>query len=214
MKIQYLILLLLLIPCVSALPTTGAASAISSNNVSLAATGVTTTAWFEYGMTSGSLIWKTPNQSASGVYNRVVMGSPLMSGQKFYYRVCDVTGCGAESFFTLTVATLQPQTTFGYVYQNVTESGFDPGMIGMNAMQPYLWVSPANIVWAMLFFFMFAGLWMRGRDVTIPTILGLLIGFVIFNPTYGVAMDPAFISMSQGLAYASIAGIVMSIFKK
>lgn len=217
MKHLILILALLMIAAsASALPTTGAATLIGSNNVTLAAAGVTTTAWFEYGLTSGSLIWKTPNQTATGAYSRFVYGSPLMGGQKFYYRACDVTGCGAELSFTLATVTPQPQTTFGYIYQNVTESGFDPAIMALNAMEPYMWpVMPAtSVVWGLLFFFIFAALWIRGRDVTIPVILGLIIGFVAFNPAYGVGIPAPFVGISQGIAYASLAGIIMALFKK
>jgi len=220
MKAQYFFIILLILaslvlPCVSALPTTGAASLISSNNVTLSATGVTDVAWFEYGLTSGSLIWHSFNQTASGVHSQRIYGSPLMGGQKFYYRACDVTGCGAESSFTLAVVTPQPQTTFRYIYQNVTESGFDPAIMAFNAVEPYMWPLPtASYMWGMLFLFIFAGMWMRGRDVTIPVILGLIVGFVAFNPSYGMGMPPQFVGISQGIAYASIAGIAMAIFKK
>jgi hypothetical protein len=210
------IAILLLVCSVGALPVTGAASAVSSNNVTLAAAGTTTTAWFEYGMTSGSLIWRSPNETASGAYSKRLYGSPLMGGQKFYYRICDVTGCGAESFFTLAVVTPQPQTTFGYIYRNVTDSGFDPSIVAFNAMEPYMWpASPSrSVIWGLVFLFIFAGLWMRGKDVTIPVVLGLVVGFIALNPTYGVGMPVEFIGISQGIAYASLAGIIMAIFKK
>lgn len=218
MKLLYLILvaMLVLLPAVSALPTTGAASLIGSNNVTLAAAGVTTTAWFEYGLTSGSLIWKSPNDTATGAYSKRIYGSPLMGGQEFYYRACDVTGCGAELSFTMAVVTPQPQTTFGYIYQNVTESGFDPVLIGANAMEPYMWpVAPAtSIVWGLVFLFIFAGLWMRGRDVTIPVMLGFIVGFIALNPSYGIGVPAPFAGIAQGIVYASLAGIIMVLFKK
>jgi hypothetical protein len=215
--ITLLIILALVAPVVSALPANGAATLISSNNVTLAAAGVTAPAWFEYGLTSGSLIWRTPNDTtAAAAYTRRIYGSPLMGGQKFYYRACDVTGCGAESDFTLLTVTPQPTTTFGYIYQNVTESGFDPAIMAFNAMEPYMWPSipSQSVVWGLIFLFIFAGLWFRGRDVTIPVILGLIVGFIALNPAYGVGMPPQFVGMSQGIAYASVAGIIMAIFKK
>lgn len=207
---------MLLVSSVSAAPVTGAASLIGSNNVTLAAAGVTAPVWFEYGMTSGSLIWRTPNETKTGAYSRWVYGSPLMGGQKFYYRVCDSVGCGVEKDFTMAVVTPQPQTTFGYIYQNVTESGFDPSIMALNAMEPYMWpVMPAtSVVWGLVFFFIFTALWIRGRDVTIPVILGLIVGFIAFNPAYGVGMPAPFVGISQGIAYASLAGIILAIFKK
>jgi hypothetical protein len=210
------LLIFALIAGVSAIPVTGAAAGMTSNSVTLAAAGVTTTAWFEYGLTSGSLLWQTPNETASGAYSRTITGSPLMGGQTFYYRICDVTGCGAEGNFVLLAVTPQPTTTFGYIYQNVTESGFNPAIVAYNAMEPYMWpaIPARSVIWGMFFLFIFAGLWMRERDVTIPVILGLIVGFMAFNPVYGVAMPAEFIGMSQGIAYASLAGIVFAIFKK
>lgn len=199
---------------VSAVPTTQPATLISSNNVTFTGNGMTSPNWFEYGMTSGYLSWKTPNQTSVGTVSYTALGSPLIGGQIYYYTACDGTGCGAEETFTLAQVTPQPQTTFGYVYENITQSGFDPAIIAYDAVQPYFWVSPQAVVWGLLFFFIFAALWIRGRDVTIPAILGLITGFMVFNPTYGVMMPAEFIGMSQGIAYASLAGIVLSIFKK
>ncbi len=206
--------LVLLIAIVSAVPTTGSSSLISSNNVTLTSTAATSATWFEYGMTSGYLTWKTPNFTATGADTYWVHGSPLMAGQIYYWRACDVTGCGVEKTFTLATATLAPQPTFGYVYQNVTESGFDPAIVAYDAVQPYFWVAPQPVVWGLLFMFIFMALWIRGRDTTVPAILGLIVGFMVFNPTYGVQLPGEFIGLSQGLAYASLAGIVMGIFKK
>ena len=69
--------IVLVISCaVSGAPVTGAASMISSNNVTLASTGATGITWFEYGMTSGYLTWKTPNATATDPYSKYVYGCP------------------------------------------------------------------------------------------------------------------------------------------
>jgi hypothetical protein len=206
--------MLVMVAGVTAIPTTGAATNVTSNSVNLSASGITGTGWFEYGLTTGYLSWKSPNTTVTGTMTRILYGSPLMGGQTFYYKVCDTTGCGNELSFSLAAVTPAPQTTFGYVYQNVTETGFDPIAITNNAIQPYIWVAPISVIWGLVFLFIFSALWLRGRDVTVPTILGLICGFVLFNPVYGMTLHPDFIGMSQGLAYASCAGIVFSIFKK
>ena len=199
---------------VSAVPTTNPASLISSNNVTFSGSGMASPNWFDYGMSSGYLIWKTPNQTAAGLVNYTEVGSPLIGGQVYYYKACDNTGCGAEETFTLATVTPQPQTTFSYVYENITQSGFDPAIVAYDAVQPYFWVSPPSVVWGLLFFFIFAALWVRGRDVTIPSLLGLITGFMVFNPTYGIQMPAEFIGMSQGICYASLSGIILALFKK
>lgn len=212
--ILFILAMAVIIGAVSAAPVTGAVTLAGSNNMTLHSTGAVGITWFEYGLTSGYLSWKTPNATATDPYEKWVYGSPLIAGQKYYVRACDTTGCGAEVFATLAAATPAPQPTFGYIYQNLTESGFDPVIVAYDAVQPYFWVAPQPVIWGLLFFFMFAAMWMRGRDVLIPSILGMIAGFVAFNPTYGVAIPAVFVGMSQGIVYASMAGIIMSIFKR
>ena len=61
----FVLVICVLSSSVSALPTTGAATLIGTNNATLAATGVTTTGWFEWGQYQNSLYWRTSNVTAS-----------------------------------------------------------------------------------------------------------------------------------------------------
>ena len=63
--ILVIVVLILCVSVVSALPTTGAATLVGSNNATLHATGVTTEGWFEWGSLQDYLYWKTPNITAS-----------------------------------------------------------------------------------------------------------------------------------------------------
>jgi hypothetical protein len=213
-------LLILAAPHVGALPTTGAATLVGSNNVTVTSSGAATTCWFEWGMlTDGEESWSTPNQTpVGGVCTKTIKGSPLVGGSVFYYRVCDVTGCGADATFTTAAVTPIPTTTYGAIFDNLTDNQMDITMVSYQATAPYMWLVPGNavLVWGLLFSFIFMGMWLRGRDVTVPTIVGFLIGSFIFMGNYGLQLGiPGEIAeLGQGIMYAAIAGILLSLIKK
>src|SRR5574337_1225790 len=90
--------------------TTGSATNVTSNSATLNglvnANGLSTTAWFEYGMTSGSYGNKLPTQSISGSSDTSVSDiiSGLSEGTTYYYRLVAQnsagTTYGAEKSFT------------------------------------------------------------------------------------------------------------------
>jgi hypothetical protein len=210
-----LIVLWCMIAPVLAVPTTGAAGLVGSNNATLFLTGGSGTNWFEYGQKTGSLTWRTPNTSNS---NYTVYGSPLLGATKFYYRACDNTGCGAESSFTTVALTPSPQTTFGAALNNMTQSNYDIEVIAGNSIAGYFWLVPTfpTIVWGLLFFAIYLGLWIRERDLVVPVILGLITGsFVMFSDSgLSLGLPIEFLSIAQGITYAAVAGIVLSIMKR
>lgn len=216
---KYLILLLALL-CLAvpvlALPTTSAATLVGENTAFLQMTGGTNPMWFEYGQKSGSLTWVTPNSSFP---NYTVYGSPLTGNTVFYFRACDTTGCGAELSFTTSVLTPQPQTTFGAGVDNITRSSFDILVLAHESIGGYFWIAPGNlsvIVWGLLFFGIYIGLWIRERDLVVPVILGLITGtFIMWGDTgLGLGIPPEFLAMAQGIAYAALAGIILSLLKR
>ncbi|TVM00546.1 MAG: hypothetical protein CV087_13155, partial [Candidatus Brocadia sp. WS118] len=99
-------------PSPNPLITTGAATNITSSSVTLNGTvnanGLTTTAWFEYGKSSGSYSSKSSSQNVSGSNNTTVsIGvSGLSAGITYYYRLVAKssagTTLGTEMFFTTT----------------------------------------------------------------------------------------------------------------
>lgn len=213
-----LIVVILVVP-VCAAPTTGAATLVSSNNATVAMTGAATTCWFEWGSKSGSLVWDTPNQTPSGgACSYRIHGSPLLGSTTFYYRACDVTGCGAEGSFTTAAVTPIPTTTYGATFDNITESGFDITYAGNAVMAPYLWLVPGYevFVFGLLFASIYLGIWVRSRDVTVPAIAGILCGGFIFFADRGLMLGipGEFSAIGQGLLYAALAGLILSVIKK
>lgn len=212
--------LMMLVGCVGAIPVLAPPMSITSNSVDVQVGGAAGTCWFEYGMQpSPSLSWRTKNQTpVAANCLETIHGSPLLGGTLFYFRGCDTTGCSADSTFTTLAVTPIPTTTFGSTFDNLTESNMDISLLGYQATAPYTWLFPTlpSLMWGMVFSFIFIGLWLRGRSVTIPSILGFLIGVFIFSVDYGlgIGIPPELAAIGQGAMYAAIAGVILSLIKK
>lgn len=216
-----LIALLILMPLASALPTTGAATLVGSNNVTLTMTGAAgTSCRFEWGLNPGpGKAWKTPNQTpAGGVCTATIRGSPLIGHQKFYYRACDSSGCGADAFFTTADVTPMPTTTYGEIFTNLTNNGFDITLIGLFTIAPYVWVIPTfpGLIWGLLLTGLLIGWWLRGRDLGYVAIAGFIMSPLFFGSAYGlgIPLDPVLVGFGQGVFYAAIAGTILHLIKK
>lgn len=225
MKLQYkaslfLILCLLAISVVSAVPTTNAATMVDSNNATVSMSGAAGECWFIWGQQDKyNETWRTPNSTPiGGVCSYRIKGSPLLGDTKFYYAGCDSTGCGNELYFITLEVTPIPTTTYGAIFDNLTENGMDLTLVGWQSTAPYMWLVPGfkSLVWGVIFMFIFIGLWLRGRDVTVPTIVGFIAGSFLFSSGYGLnlGIPLEFAGISQGLMYASLAGIILAIIKK
>ena len=98
--------------------STGSASSVTTSSATLNGTvnanGVSTTAWFNYGTTSGSYGNTSSTQTVTGSSNTTVsIGiSGLSSGTKYYYRIAASnsggTSYGSESSFTTSSTTATP----------------------------------------------------------------------------------------------------------
>jgi hypothetical protein len=195
------------------------ASAITSNSATLCAIGGAAPKWFKYGQLPGHLSWKTPNFTGNS-YN--VHGSPLLGNTVFYYSACDSSGCGSEEVFKTLSITPQTQTTFSNSLRNITDDPSNIAGIASESVAGYFWLlNPAvptsySIVWGLVFFAIFLGLWIRERDLTVPVILGLITGtFIMYsNAGLNLGIPVYFQSMAQGIAYASLAGVILAFVKR
>lgn len=219
----FLLLVMLLVQCAYAVPTTQAAFNVNSINVTFNATGASGNTWWEYGTRSGELSWKTENTSAVGGYANITeSGVPLMAGLKFYFRACDSTGCGSELDVTLTAVTPAPTTTFGSTARNISRSHFDLAQIGTSILEPYVWVTGnAQILMGVLLFFVFTGLWLRQREVILPIILGMILsGLLIYNGASGgavsgsIGIPPEMLMIVIGLVAAGLTGVIVGLLKR
>jgi hypothetical protein len=215
---KYLLFIILLVCLISpslAVPTTQAATLIGYNNATLNMAGGVAPMWYQYGQLSGSYSWRTENSSTA---SSLLYGSPLLGNTKFYYRACDGTGCGGELFFTTLQITPQVQTTYGASLRNITNGQFSVEVVQSNILAAYFWLVPTfpAIIWGLLFFAIYIGLWIRERDLVVPVILGLIAGsFVMYADTgLSLGIPVEFQSIAQGLTYAALAGIILGFVKR
>ena len=214
--IMILLGLLLLIQVTSAVPNTGAATLIGSNNFTVAITasdGGDT--WVVWGGVSGNEIFGSQIQSGDG--SLTVYGAPLIGGETLYYQACDSTGCGNERSLTLLAVTPLPTPTFGNAYKNITASHFALDSLSPNLVTGYLatGITP-TLLWGIMGVFIIFGMWMRTRSVRLPLIIGLTISAFILNPTQGLMMGQpiAFQIFAQGAMAAAFAGVLLVLIKK
>lgn len=219
--LAFLILIALLIAPVVALPNTQPATLVGTNNATLNGNGAATTCWFIWGTSNlGNETWRTPNQTSSGgVCTYRIHGSPIMGSTVFYFKVCDTTGCSAnELSFTTGTVTPIPTVTYGSIFDNLTENAMDLTLVGYQSTFPYQWLVPtfATLIWGLIFAFIFLGMWLRGRDVTVPALVGFITSSFLFlgNQGLNLGIPVEFTTLAQGLMYASIAGIILALIKK
>lgn len=216
----FILILSLLISPVLAAPTTDAVTEITAGQVRFNAHGGSGNGWFEWGGVSGSsYVWTTPNQTVSGAFTDTQFGAPMLSGQTYYVRACDSTGCGGEVSFTTSAAKMINQTWFGMDVITIQRSGFNLTQTIPIVLSPYVgaftaWGTPtglsSTIVWALLFIFIFLGYWLRQKDVTILVFMGLAVGSGFIWGAGGLGLPPEMVSIGQGLLIASLAGILMA----
>jgi hypothetical protein len=198
-----------------ALPTTMAAFGNDSMNVTFKMSGATAPCWFEYGVNPSNPSWHTINISQAGTVTINVSGMPFVSNNLYYYRACDTTGCGSIMSVFMNQAQPIAQTTYGQAEYNISESKFSVDYLPQSFVSSYLWASTATVFWSMIFLFMYAGLWLRQREVLIPAFLGLIGGFLIlYTGANSIGLAPEFVAMAQGITYASLAGVIFGLFKK
>jgi hypothetical protein len=220
MKYGALVLLILCLCSIAqAVPNLPTVSGLSSNGAVFTATGAVTPCWFQWGMLSnGNEIWHTPNSTpATGTCTAQINGTPLNAGSVYFVMAFDSTGNSTldATFTTLPIA-LNAATTYGNLYRNVTQTGFQPTFIIANTLGPYFWVSPTSFIWGFLFMIIYIGYWIRGRNVLIPAILGFCTGSMFLYSTMGLGLGipVEFTAIAQGIAYASIAGVILGLIHK
>jgi hypothetical protein len=215
--VPFLILIVLLVGVVSALPTTGAASGITSNNFTIGVAGASGPTFIWYGTQSGYPIWKSDNYTtAGGVVSIVVWGSPIMGGQTYYATACDSTGCGNQvSFSTLAIT---PVPTHGYDagFNTIVVSHWNLMAITSAIIGAYTASIPTTIVFGIIFGFIIIGFWRQMRSVRLISILLMILSPLIMYPTTGLMLGMPGVMQSLGamMFACGLAGILLSFIKK
>lgn len=205
---------------VSVAPLTNGQATFNANG------GVPGLAWFEWGQKSGGpYIWTTPNQTiAGGAFSDYQYGPPMLTGTKYYVRACDesilpLAPCSAELAFTVPVTTPINQTHFGEDAVQIMRSGLNVTKTAGYLVKPFGAPFPSAIApavsYGLIFFFIFSGMWLRGRDMLIPMMLVMVSGFGLIWGGTGLGIPPDFITyVGQPLLYLGIAGVIFSWFTR
>ena len=210
-----LIAFCLIVGFVSAVPTTGAVTGLSNRQATFSATGGSGSGWFEWGIFSGGpYYWSTPNQTVSGAFTDTQYGPPMMTSTTYYVRACDSTGCGGDVSFSVPSATMVNITSFGTGVITIWRSGFNVSQTLPVIIAPYQNTIGAPLTWGLLFFFIFAGLWLRPKDIFLPCVLAMVAGGAIWLGPNALGVPAEFADVGQGLMYAAVAGICVSWFTK
>lgn len=178
-----------------------------------------------WGQYTGKLYLKTPNDTTSGgVLNHTLAHSPLYGSTLYYFKACDQTGCGNELTFTTAAVTPMPTTTLGARLQTFMESeNFDITKIPEVGFEPYSWMLPTDppgfslmLITGLMLFTIFYGMFVRGRNVAVPALVGgiILPFFLYANQGLNLGIPPEMAAIGQGVMYACIAAILLTLFMK
>jgi hypothetical protein len=139
-----------------------------------------------------------------------------MPSQTYYFRAYDEDGSvGGELSFTLAPPDTYAEPTFGQHVENMTHYRWRIPVIAMELPGPYFDVAPATVFFGVMFFFMYAGIWISGKNTLMPTVLGMMTAsMILYTGTTSIGMPPEFVHIGQGLLIASFAGIIFWLFKR
>lgn len=214
---MFVIIGLLLLVSITSAITTGAVTSVGSNNATVACSGSAGNWWVQWGMTN-NVYWTSPAQSVNTTTYRI-HESPLLGNTLFYYRCCDIGGCGALATFLTASVTPLPTQTIGSMYENMTENGYDLPYMAANLMSPYLWNAnmPITIIFMLIFSPVFLGVWLRSRSALVALLLGFITGGFILTAqasSIGISMPVEVIAIAQAMVYIAFAGSVLYILHR
>ncbi len=198
-----------------ALPTTGAASLIGSNNFTSTATGVTgTSAYIVWGQATGVYNFNTGNSTATAGSSTIkVWGAPLIGGRTVYFKACDTTGCGSELTAAIPQVTAIPVPTFGNGLRELTSSHFAITNISSALTGAYVASgTPILLLWGIMYLCIFVGFWLRTRSGRLGFVMVMLIVPFIAYETAGLYLGlPSVASGFIMVLAALLAGMVYSL---
>jgi hypothetical protein len=216
---------LFIVSLVSAIPTTEPATDIGNNNFTLSCSGAVGDTYIMWGPNQEQPIWKSTNSTAvAGSITVTIEGSPILPSHDYYAVACDASGCDATPIsFTTTAYTPATVPTLGYVVRNMTASRFNLLYLPSWVIAPYVWNFPesaqqtaSTIVFGIVLFFTWVGMWIRTRNVATGIIMGFLAGGMLMYQGVGLMLGipVEFVMIAESLMYISLAGVFMMYLKK
>jgi len=213
--IMFLMLVCAFIHPVAALPTAGAPTGITSNNVTIPITGATGPVFVKYGEVSGQYVWYSDNWTAA--QNQVIVwGAPLIGGQVYYGVPCDSTGCGNQVTWTMLAITPVPTNGYDAGFNTIVTTHFNIALLPAELITAYTANIPVTIVFGMIMGFITIGIWRRTKSVRLISIIFIIVGPLLISNGNGLYLGmPAYMqSIGAVLFSAGIAGILLSLIKK
>jgi len=92
-------------------------------------------------------------------------------------------------------------------FSDIGTSGLNPVNLSRIGAQPFVDIF-GSIFWGVVFSIIFIMIWLRQKDVTIPAILGLIIGLSLWS-----FMPADWVSMASSLSIVSFFGIMYTLIK-
>jgi hypothetical protein len=209
----------LLISGVSAVPTSAAATGITSNgfNVSVSGCAASGEVAIIYGLAPNAETWISGNYTASGGNVVIpVWGAPILGNSVYYAKACDDTGCGNEITFTTAAITPIPTTTFGAGFKNLTQSHFNIMFIAPAFLQAYFNITGTSLFFGLLFGMITLGMWRRNRGIRLVSVTMIILSPLIMASNIGLmfGIPPIMQSIGQALLAAGVAGVLLSFVKR
>lgn len=229
------ILFILLLICVaSAVPDT-TVTAVTNKQADFSATGALagSQGWFSWGYNQ-NMYWTTPNQTVGvgGTFTDFQFGSPMLTGESYNVSACDSTGCDpTPAMFAVPKATMLPITHYGSMLIPMLRSGFNVTQVASLIIIPYTLQmvdvgvtdtsGASGIVWGIFFLFVFAGYWLRGKGILLPSYLAIISGVILFGGAQigsvypdvsPIQIAPIFTTIGLPLLMIGFAGVFVSWF--
>lgn len=196
-------------------PVTGITSNTAALNGSLTLTAPSANVWFQYGQSGFGYQYKTDNQamSATGTFTATLSGSPLIAGNTYQVQAVfnDGNGTTAGNTQLFALPSVTPNTQYAGKFDKYSKtminSRFNITQMATTAPMPYT-DRMGSIFWGVMFGGVFLQMFLRQDDVTIPALVGMLIGGSIWG-----LMPPDYVSIAYSLTVVSFAGLVFSLIK-
>lgn len=110
-----------------------------------------------------------------------------------------------------------PSTTYGHAFDVVTNNRFDIFALPRQALDTYTWpvLGSLAIPTFLVLLFLYLGIWLAQGNVRVASIVGLMFGGAMMFSSWGFGMSIPIdmVAISYGALVASVAGLVMSLFK-